>query len=98
MACGSGSDFPVETGGAGLQRAVFPVALMNKGPRLGARTLCVDFSVFSPPGSCIHSQILPNAAVKSRGSSDLGPALETSPVSLMGAARGAQRRGDCCLS
>lgn len=30
----------METGGAGLQRAVFPVALMNKGPRLGARTLC----------------------------------------------------------
>lgn len=36
MICGSGCDFHVEPGER-LQRSVFPVAVMSKGPRLAAR-------------------------------------------------------------
>lgn len=65
---------------------------MYQGPRLGARTLSVDFCVFSPDGSCIHSQILRNAAV---GHLTRALPLRQFPVSPMGAARGVgEHRGE----
>lgn len=62
MIRGSGCDFLVEPGKR-LQRSVFPVAVMSKGPRLEAGALYVDFNDLShlvaPPFIHKHALMTP---------------------------------------